>query len=46
MADTYQNAEYDDIAEFFDIKPSDEDEWNFNDFVEHIRQQPELYLIY
>lgn len=45
MVDTYQNAEYDDIAEFFDIKPSDEDEWNFNDFVEHIRQQPELYLL-
>lgn len=45
MVDSYNNAAYDDLAEFFDIKLNDEDEWKFEDIVGQLRQQPELYLL-
>lgn len=32
-------------AEFFDLKSNDEDEWEFGDIVESLRQKPALYLL-
>lgn len=46
MLDDYYNIDYEDFAEFLDIKVNEEDdEWNFDDIAEPIAAQPERHLL-